>query len=324
MLNRPVCSPRTCLPMPTPADLPARLPGCVLNLSMTGGPVKHLSLPGTAGGMEAVASVEWDFGDARHSYQAAPTHVYQEPGRRYSGFVTVTDRQGQAIVKTFVVDTLFPAAALANRTALTASLGLVPVMRLALKQACVPPEQGTLLSPTQGACLPALLLARNMTAGIRDDPASTVAVGEGVEATSPPRFLRRAASMQIFKGSEAVGDGLAIAGRRCTVAPPGPLALLPHGLPCPMPPAAARAGSTVALSPDNLLWQQGRPGEGQALRPVRLADSATWDVPTSSAHPFSAGAVQGLALEAWLYVEVRCHCCCCQAWACRAPHSKCQ
>lgn len=112
-----------------------------------------------AGGLDAVATLEWDFGDGGHSYQAAPTHVYSEPGRRFSGFAIVVDSQGQAVTKTFTVDTTFPAATLANLSALTASLGLVPVAQLALQQPCVHAQQGD-------ACLPSLLVAANMTAGM--------------------------------------------------------------------------------------------------------------------------------------------------------------
>lgn len=60
----------------------------------------------------------------------------------------------------------------------------------------------------------------------------------------------------------------------------------------------------MPLTADNLLWQT-PPGEGWALRPTRFEDSAEWQLPPGAIQPFSAGAMQGLALEAWVYMIVR-------------------
>lgn len=109
-----------------------------------------------------MSAVEWDFGNGRHSYQGSPTYVFEEPGRSYSGFVIVVDRAGQAITKTFTVDTSFPPATLASYAAATAALGLVRAASLALQRPCAPAHTG-------GACLPLLLVSPNLTVGIADD-----------------------------------------------------------------------------------------------------------------------------------------------------------
>lgn len=49
-----------------------------------------------------IATVEFDFGDGGHSYQAAPEHTYLEPGRVFTGFATVVDRRGQAVTQVCV------------------------------------------------------------------------------------------------------------------------------------------------------------------------------------------------------------------------------
>lgn len=52
-----------------------------------------------AGSSADIATVEIDFGDGGHSYQAAPDHTYLEPGRVFTGFATVVDRRGQAVTQ---------------------------------------------------------------------------------------------------------------------------------------------------------------------------------------------------------------------------------
>lgn len=52
-----------------------------------------------AGSSADIATVEIDFGDGGHSYQAATDHTYLEPGRVFTGFATVVDRRGQAVTQ---------------------------------------------------------------------------------------------------------------------------------------------------------------------------------------------------------------------------------
>lgn len=54
---------------------------------------------GCTGDPSDVATIEYDFGDGANSYNAQPTHTYVEAGRMFSGFVSIVDRRGQAVVQ---------------------------------------------------------------------------------------------------------------------------------------------------------------------------------------------------------------------------------
>jgi hypothetical protein len=51
------------------------------------------------GDADDVATLEYDFGDGGHSYQAQVQHTYTEPGRIFNGFVSLVDRRGQTVVQ---------------------------------------------------------------------------------------------------------------------------------------------------------------------------------------------------------------------------------
>lgn len=61
----------------------------------------------------------------------------------------------------------------------------------------------------------------------------------------------------------------------------------------------------MQTSDANLLWQAGPNSVGVALRPTRHnREYLTYTIPENVTRGFMAASAQGLALEAWIYVEV--------------------
>ncbi|GFR43733.1 hypothetical protein Agub_g4844 [Astrephomene gubernaculifera] len=153
-------------PLPPP-------PNITLELSTSSGPAP-LSVAFSLfiqGDPRVVATVEYDFGDGGHSYQANPVHVYGEAGRALYGSVTVVDRAGQAVSKSFTVFTCWPEGS----------------------DPAPPPPSGLLLAarvaheadPTAwGGPLPPLLLATSLAEGPDDGGASVAATASGTIVAS--------------------------------------------------------------------------------------------------------------------------------------------
>ncbi|KXZ52862.1 hypothetical protein GPECTOR_8g244 [Gonium pectorale] len=141
-VDPPACQQPSCCGASGPS-LPAAL-NVSLQLSQTSGPAPlavqfTLSVQGDPG---AVATIEWDFGDLGHSYQAGPQHTYVEPGRAHYGTVTVS----------FSVFTYWPSGAEPD---LPPPAGLALAARLA----------GDAPSSSWGGSLPPLRVATSLAAG---------------------------------------------------------------------------------------------------------------------------------------------------------------
>ncbi|KAG2426253.1 hypothetical protein HXX76_013011 [Chlamydomonas incerta] len=234
-----------------------------------------------AGPADAVASVEWHFGDGGHSYQAAPTHTYWEAGRQLHGFVAIVDRWGQMATREFDVVTFWAPGTAPVPAAPPANLSLAARVATELPRAAWGGGGGGGASSSNAtAATPPLLLANTLPPLVPSSNSSsngTASTGSsnGSSGGSPPLLMP--------------GDGTSII--------PGVLL------------GGAQASSA------NLAFQVGRSHanwSGAALRPLRFEDRIAFPLPppspaNSTAAAAAAGLLGGLAggaaLEAWLYAE---------------------